>query len=108
MPPLPLWIRGAEEAGRFMLGPGAACRGSKLIAVTANGNPAFASYKPDPGSGEWAPWSLTVLETAAGDGGGASVIGVHNFLQPFLPELFRSFGLPDRRTADDPLIQLGR
>lgn len=107
MPPLPLWIRGAEESGRFMLGPGAACAGSKLIAVTANGYPAFASYKPDPEAGDWSAWSLTILETAAVEGGGAVVSGVHNFLQPFMPDVFRSFGLPDRRGADDPVIQHG-
>lgn len=106
MPPLPLWLRGADQAGRFMLGPGAACRGSKLIEITANGCPGFASYKPDPESGDWLPWSLTILEaTVDGDGGGPIVTGVHNFLQPFMPDLFRAFDLPDRRGADDPVIQ---
>lgn len=106
MPPLPLWLRGAEEAGRFMLGPGAACRGSKLIALTANGCPAFASYKPDPDSGDWLPWSLTILETTVDGQDEAIVTGVHNFLAPFTPDLFRSFGLPDRRGAADPVIAL--
>src|SRR5690606_7975698 len=68
MPPLPLWMRGAEQAGRFMLGPGAACRGSKLIALSANGFPAFASYKPDPEAGGWNPWSVTILETSSESG----------------------------------------
>jgi RNA polymerase sigma-70 factor (ECF subfamily) len=103
MPPLALWLRGPEQAGRFMLGQGAACRGSKLIATAANGCPAFAAYKPDPESGEWLPWSLTILEPAVGDDGAPAVAAVHNFLQPFLsPALFRSFGLPDRLTAADP------
>ncbi len=105
MPPLPLWIRGAEEAGRFMTGPGAACAGSKLIALTANGYPAFASYKPDPESGEWSPWSLTILETTVGEDGRVAVSGVHNFLQPFMPRVFESFGLPAGRGADDPVIE---
>ena len=103
MPPLALWLRGPEQVGRFMLGQGAACRGSKLIAATANGCPAFGAYKPDPESGDWLPWSLTVLEpVAGGDGGEPLVAGVHNFLQPFMPQLFRSFGLPDRLTEEDP------
>jgi len=106
MPPLTLWIRGAEESGRFMLGPGAACAGSKLIAVNANGFPAFASYKPDPENGDWSPWSLTILEPTVVDGR-AVISGVHNFLQPFMPDVFRSFGLPDRRFAEDPVIQHG-
>jgi RNA polymerase sigma-70 factor (ECF subfamily) len=103
MPPLPLWLRGPEQVGRFMLGPGAACAGSKLIALEANGCPAFASYKPDPESGAWLPWSLTVLEADARDGAPA-LAGVHNFLQPFMPELFTALDLPERRTDADPVI----
>ena len=105
MPPLPLWLRGPEQIGRFMLGQGAGCRGSKLIALTANGCPAFAAYKPDPDSGEWLPWSLTVLDPVAGEGPGPAVAGVHNFLAPFLPSLFDSFGLPARLTDSDPAVR---
>ncbi len=104
MPPLPLWVRGPEQVATFMLGQGAACRGSKLIATEANGCPAFAAYKPDPESGAWLPWSLTVLEPAATDGDGPTVAGVHNFLQPFLTHLFSAFGLPKRRTNADPAV----
>ncbi len=106
MPPLALWLCGPEQAGRFMLGPGAACRGSKLIAAAANGCPAFAAYKPEPDSGEWLPWSLTVLEPVAGEDGTAALAGVRNFLAPFLSApLFGSFGLPERLTSADPAIQ---
>lgn len=106
MPPLALWLHGPDDVARFMAGPGAACRGSKVIGVAANGCPAFASYKPDPESGDWLPWSLTVLEPVAADGG-AAVAGVRNFLQPFLsPQLFRSFGLPDRLTDADPAVRV--
>jgi RNA polymerase sigma-70 factor (ECF subfamily) len=103
MPPLTLWVRGPEQVAEFMLGQGAACRGSKLIATAANGCPAFAAYKPDPESGEWLPWSLTLLEMAGGDESEPAVAGIRNFLQPFLPSLFSSFGLPDRLTAADPV-----
>ena len=103
MPPLPLWIRGAEEVGTFMLGQGAACRGSKVRALSANGVPAYASYKPDPESGVWLPWSVTLLEAEAGDGAPA-LSGVHNFLAPFMPNLFASFGLPARLEDADPAI----
>jgi len=106
MPPLPLWLRGAEEAGRFMAGPGAACEGSKLIAVSANGLPGFASYKPDPETGLWMPWSITLLETESPSGAAAEVAGVHNFLAPFLPGLFASFGLPDQLDGDAPTIAI--
>jgi len=109
MPPLPLWVRGPEQVGCFLLGTGAACRGSKLIAVAANGCPAFAAYKPDPESGAWLPWSLTILEPVAdGDGEAPTVAGVHNFLQPFLPRLFAAYGLPDQLTDADPAIDASR
>ncbi|MBS1676570.1 MAG: RNA polymerase subunit sigma-70 [Actinobacteria bacterium] len=105
MPPLPLWVRGPADAGAFMLGPGAACRGSKLIPVSANGVPAYAGYKPDRESGTWLPWSVTLLEISAGPGGGApTVTGIHNFLAPFMPNLFASFGLPERLEEADPVI----
>jgi RNA polymerase sigma-70 factor, ECF subfamily len=111
MPPLPLWIVGSEEVGIFMLGQGAACRGSKLIATSANGLPAYAGYKPDPESGAWLPWSVTLLEfeaaddaSAPGDGGSPGITGVHNFLAPFMPNLFASFGLPERLEDADPVI----
>lgn len=103
MPPLPLWVRGPDQVGEFMLGQGAACRGSKLRATAANGCPAFAAYKPDPESGDWLPWSLTLLEMTDGEEG-AIVTGVRNFLAPFLPSLFGSFGLPDRLTEADPAL----
>jgi RNA polymerase sigma-70 factor (ECF subfamily) len=105
MPPLELWVRGPDQVASFMLGQGAACRGSKLIATAANGCPAFAAYKPDPETGEWSPWSLTLLEPTAAAEGAPAVAGVHNFLAPFLPSLFGSFGLPDRLTGADPVLQ---
>ena len=105
MPPLPLWVRGPGDVHDFMLGPGAACRGSKLIALSANGLPAYASYKPGPESGAWLPWSVTLLEAEASDGAGDPIlIGVHNFLAPFMPNLFASFGLPERLEDADPVI----
>ena len=104
MPPLALWLRGPDQVARFLPGQGAACRGSKLIATAANGCPAYASYKPDPESGDWLPWSLTVLEPVAGEGGPA-IAAVHNFLAPFLPALFSSFDMPDRLTDGDPVVQ---
>jgi RNA polymerase sigma-70 factor (ECF subfamily) len=103
MPPLPLWLRGPAEVGTFMVGQGAACRGSKLLALSANGLPAYASYKPDPESGAWLPWSVTLLEAEAGDGA-PSLTGIHNFLAPFMPNLFASFGLPERLEDADPVI----
>src|SRR5436305_1243942 len=61
MPPFAMWLRGGGDIGRFMLGPGAGCRGSLLTPKAANGCPAFGHYKPDPQGGH-APWALQVLE----------------------------------------------
>ncbi len=107
MPPLPLWMRGPEQVHAFMLGQGAACRGSKLIPLSANGLPAYASYKPDPESGAWLPWSVTLLEAEAGSAADSPTLtGIHNFLAPFMPNLFPSFGLPERLGDADPAIRV--
>ncbi len=87
MPPHALWLRGPVEVSRWLLGPGIGCRGSRLIATRANGCPAFASYKLDPGGGR-APWSIQVVELKAGE-----VTAIHNYLNT---ELFAEFGLPQR------------
>jgi RNA polymerase sigma-70 factor (ECF subfamily) len=67
MPPYELWLSGRENILRWWVGPGAGCRGSRVIpTVTANGSPAFGQYKPsDSGSG-YDPWALQVLEIADG------------------------------------------
>jgi RNA polymerase sigma-70 factor, ECF subfamily len=66
MPPFALWLTGPDEIARWMLGPGAACRGSKLVPLVANGLPAFGQYKPSGPNGELEPWSVNVLEIAGG------------------------------------------
>jgi RNA polymerase sigma-70 factor (ECF subfamily) len=86
MPPYAMWLRGAGDIGRFMLGPGAGCRGSRLIPRAANGCPAFGHYKPDPHGGH-APWALVVLEIS-----GDRIAGIHSFLDT--GRLFPAFGLP--------------
>ncbi|HEY1828572.1 MAG TPA: sigma-70 family RNA polymerase sigma factor [Acidimicrobiales bacterium] len=90
MPPFPMWIQGARNIGRFMLEPGpSSCRGSRLIATSANGCPAFAQYKPDP-EGGFMPWALQVLEISSG-----RITGMQFFLAMMDPErLFPFFGLP--------------
>jgi RNA polymerase sigma-70 factor (ECF subfamily) len=85
MPPFAMWLRGAGDIGRFMLGPGAGCRGSLLIRKAANGCPAFGHYKPDPQGGH-APWALQVLEIS-----GSRIAGLHFFLDT--ERLFPAFGL---------------
>ena len=87
MPPFDFWLRGPAELGRFFLGPGGQCRGSRLLATEASGCAAFGSYKPDPGGGH-APWAVQVIEVSAD-----RITGHHNFVDP---RLFAAFGLPAR------------
>ncbi len=85
MPPYNFWLRGPAEMGRFFLGHGIGCRGSRLVATAANGCAAFGSYKPDAEGGH-RPWAVQVIETS-----GDRIVGHHNFLDT---RLFNVFGLP--------------
>ena len=84
MPPFNFWLRGRAEMGRFFLGAGYACRGSRLLATQANGCAAYGSYKPD--GGGYKPWAIQVIEVR-----GDRIAGHHNFVDP---SLFAAFGLP--------------
>jgi RNA polymerase sigma-70 factor (ECF subfamily) len=87
MPPYELWLHTHEDIVFWCLGPGAACRGSRLISVEANGSPGFGQYKPGPGGLE--PWSLQVVEISEG-----RIAGISFFLDT--SRLFPLFGLPTR------------
>ena len=41
MPPYDLWLQGRDEIERWLLGPGAECRDSRLVPVAANGSLAY-------------------------------------------------------------------
>ena len=99
MPPYAMWLQGAEDIGRFMLGPGIGCRGSRLIPLSANGSPAFGHYKADPAGGH-APWALVVLEIS-----GERVAGIHSFLD--VEQLFPAFGLPPHLPGGVPARRAG-
>src|SRR5207248_11743823 len=85
MPPYDFWLQGPEEMGRFFLGAGIGCQGSRLVATAANGSYAFGSYKPDPAGGH-TPWAVQVIEVS-----GDRMVGHHNFLDT---NLLEAFGLP--------------
>ncbi|HTS95674.1 MAG TPA: sigma-70 family RNA polymerase sigma factor [Streptosporangiaceae bacterium] len=85
MPPFDFWLRGPAEMGKFFLGPGGACRGSRLVATEANGCAAFGSFKRQPGGG-YRPWGIQVIEVS-----GDRITGHHNFVDA---NLFAAFGLP--------------
>ena len=85
MPPHDLWLQGPDNVVGWMVGPGHACAGSRLLPVWANGTAGFGSYKPAR-PGRWEPWALQVIELRGG-----LLSGHHNFLYP---DLFAEFGLP--------------
>ncbi|MFN2478682.1 MAG: sigma-70 family RNA polymerase sigma factor [Pseudonocardiaceae bacterium] len=87
MPPYDFWLRGPIEMGRWFLGQGCGCRGSRLVPTAANGGPAFGSYRPD-GHGGFQPFALQVIEIS-----GDRIVGHHNFLDT---DLFAAFDLPAR------------
>jgi RNA polymerase sigma-70 factor (ECF subfamily) len=86
MPPYDFWLSGPDQMAQWFVGEGNACEGSRLVAVQANGMAAFASYKPDPATGERKPWSIQIIEIS-----GDRIVGHHNFLDT---TLFEAFGLP--------------
>src|SRR5918995_1902433 len=49
MPPYDLWLHGAGELRKWLLGAGAGCRGSRYAPVEANGSPAFAQWRAETG-----------------------------------------------------------
>jgi RNA polymerase sigma-70 factor (ECF subfamily) len=92
MPPFDLWLRGRDDILTWWVGPGAGCRGSRLVpTVTANGAPAYGQYKPVPDGG-YEPWALQVLELQDG-----RVVEFTFFLDT--DTVFPLFGLPARLEA---------
>ena len=87
MPPYEMWLLGREDILRWWTGPGAGCRGSRLIRTVANGLPAFGQYRPSGPGGSFEPWALQVLELSGGQ-----IVGFTAFLDT--ERLFPLFGLP--------------
>ncbi len=93
MPPFDLWLRGRDDIFTWWLGPGIACRGSRVIpTVAANGSPAFGQYKPSESGDGYEPWALQVLELADG-----KIVELTFFLDT--DSVFPRFGLPARLDA---------
>jgi RNA polymerase sigma-70 factor, ECF subfamily len=87
MPPYDLWLQGGTDIAGWLTGPGYECRGSRLIAVEANGSPAWGQYRPRLDGTGYYPWALMVVETRDG-----KVVGINSFLDT--DRLFPLFGLP--------------
>jgi RNA polymerase sigma-70 factor (ECF subfamily) len=88
MPPYELWLRGAEELRAWYLGAGKHCEGSRLVAISANGMPAFAQYRSSPKGGHEA-WALQVIDISGG-----RIVAINSFLDT--ARMFPFFGLPLR------------
>jgi RNA polymerase sigma-70 factor, ECF subfamily len=90
MPPYDLWLSGRDDILSWWVGPGAACRGSRVIpTIAANGAPAFGQYKPSEAGEGYEPWALQVLDISDG-----RVVELTFFLDT--ERVFPLFGLPDR------------
>ena len=90
MPPYDLWLRGRDDIFTWWFGPGAGCRGSRVIPTqAANGQPAFAQYKPAENGEGYEPWALQVLEVRDG-----KIVDFMFFLDT--ERVFPLFGVPLR------------
>lgn len=87
MPPYPLWLQGRDDIFAWWTGPGAECRGSRMVPTVANGRPAFAQYRPSGPGGRHEPWSLQMLEVRNG-----RIVEFTMFIET--GRLFPLFGLP--------------
>ena len=93
MPPYQLWLQGVDELRAWWNGAGSGCRGSRLLAVEANGMPAFAQYRAAEDGDGFTPWAIMVLEIRDG-----RLAGIGNYLDT--ERLFPLFGMPARLKAD--------
>jgi RNA polymerase sigma-70 factor (ECF subfamily) len=85
MPPYPLWLRGAGEWRTWLLGPGAACEGSRIVPVSANGMTGAAQWRRSP-QGGYDAWAIHVIQMSDG-----RITGIDFFVDP---KLFPVFDLP--------------
>jgi RNA polymerase sigma-70 factor, ECF subfamily len=88
MPPYELWLQGADELRKWLLGAGSGCRGSRFEPVEASGSPGFAQWRPDGAGGGFEAWAIHVLRVSEG-----RISGIDFFVDP---DLFPLFGLPLR------------
>ena len=92
MPPYEMWLEGRMDILSWWTGPGAGCRGSRLIPTVANAAPAFAQYRRSESGDGFDAWALQVLDLS-----GDRVANFTFFLDT--ERLFPLFGLPLRLEA---------
>ena len=86
MPPFTLWLRGPEAVRAWLVGRGAACRGSRLLPLDGCGTRVFAHYHPTP-EGFYRAWAIIHLDVEDD-----AISGWTSFLD--VQELFPRFDLP--------------
>ena len=86
MPPWAMWMQGYDELRAWYVGGGQACEGSKMVALSVNGQPAFAQWKPQGES--YVPWSIQVFDVVDD-----RIAHIHHFID-LDGRLFARFGLP--------------
>jgi RNA polymerase sigma-70 factor (ECF subfamily) len=87
MPPYAMWLRSSADIAAWFVGPGAECRGSHVVPLELNGNPAFAQWRPSGPGGQFEPWAVHALQF----GPDGRVTRMTAFLDT---RLFDLFGLP--------------
>ena len=86
MPPYAMWLRSSADIAAWFVGPGAGCRGSHVVPLELNGEPAFAQWRPSGPGGSFEPWAVHALHFTDG-----RVSRMTAFLDT---RLFDLFGLP--------------
>ena len=93
MPPYELWLQGPEDIGKWFVGQGIGCKGSRALVTRASGRPAVGQYRLAEDGDGWDPFNLCVLDFADGE-----IVAIHNFI---FPELFPLMGLPRHLDASE-------
>jgi RNA polymerase sigma-70 factor (ECF subfamily) len=89
MPPLPQWYAGREAIATFFAWAWKLYGGFRMVAVSANGQPAFAAYSRAGTDGAWSAHSIQVLSLE-----GDAISNLTLFAKPTGPSFFQAFGLP--------------
>jgi RNA polymerase sigma-70 factor (ECF subfamily) len=89
MPPWTHWYRGRDWSRAFFTKAWTAYAGFRLVAIGANGQPAFAFYACKRGEAVFRAHSVQILEIRAG-----AIAAMTKYVKPLGPALFADFGLP--------------
>jgi RNA polymerase sigma-70 factor (ECF subfamily) len=95
MPPWRHWYRGRDSIRTFFAYVWRFYSDFRLVAVGANGQPAFALYCRKPGDPAYRAHGIQVLEIQDD-----AISALTEFQRPLGPELFAEFELPLTRTDD--------